>query len=249
MFGQSTKNILVAGHRGLKTFYPENTMVSFRAALDAGVDMIETDLRLSLDEELVIIHDESVDRTTDASGKVNEFTLKELKKLDAGSKFSSEFIGERVITFDEFLEFAKPTRLSLNIEIKDFTHKCVDKAIKALTDAGLQDRFVITCWSAAITSYAHEKYGVPTQGFPSRFMIDSNNKTYSHLYSVGVNVDWLEESDCKKEKFSKQDIDYWTWCPDTEDDVVKCINAGTTLMTCNNPFPALKVLRERKLHK
>lgn len=249
MFGQSVKNILVAGHRGIKTLYPENTMVSFKAAHDAGVDMIEMDLRLTKDGKLVVIHDTTLDRTTDGTGVVSDFTLSELKKLDAGCKFDARFAGEKMITFDEFLEFVKTTDLLLNVELKSYARDCADKAVKALTDAGLNGRYVIASFSAELTTYAHAKYGVPTQGFPVKYMANPDADTNKHLYSVGVAVDWLNDPECKKEVFDALGIDYWTWCPDTEPDVLRCIEAGTTLMTCNDPFPALKVLREKNLHK
>lgn len=72
--GQSTENILVAGHRGICALYPENTMVSFRAALEADVDNIEMDLNVTRDGRLVVIHDTTLDRTTDKTGKVRDYT-------------------------------------------------------------------------------------------------------------------------------------------------------------------------------
>ena len=81
---QSPKNIYVAAHRGWRTKYPENTMESFRAAEALGVDQLELDVRVTKDDELVVIHDPTVDRTTDGTGLVREKTLTELKALDAG---------------------------------------------------------------------------------------------------------------------------------------------------------------------
>ena len=88
---QSSKNIYVAGHRGWPAKYPENTMESFRAAEQLGVDQIELDVRITKDGELVIIHDAMVDRTTNGTGFVCEKTLAELKSLDAGSHKGEEF--------------------------------------------------------------------------------------------------------------------------------------------------------------
>ena len=88
----ATKYMRVAAHRGFSEKYPENTMEAFRAALEAGADEIETDVRVSADGELVLIHDETADRTTDGTGKICEMTLAELKKLDAGIKKGAEFV-------------------------------------------------------------------------------------------------------------------------------------------------------------
>ena len=92
--GQSTENILVAGHRGICALYPENTMVSFRAALEADVDNIEMDLNVTRDGRLVVIHDTTLDRTTDKTGKVRDCTFDEIKSCDAGGKFDKKFKGE-----------------------------------------------------------------------------------------------------------------------------------------------------------
>ena len=83
---QSEKNIFVAAHRGWSEKYPENTILAFEKALELGVDQIELDIRITKDDQLVVIHDATVDRTTNGTGAVNSFTLAELQQLDAGIK-------------------------------------------------------------------------------------------------------------------------------------------------------------------
>ncbi|TWV49299.1 glycerophosphodiester phosphodiesterase [Streptomyces misionensis] len=102
-------NFLTIGHRGVMGVEPENTLRSFVAAQQAGLDLIELDLHLSKDGALVVMHDADVDRTTDGSGPIAEKTLAELRALDAGR-------GERVPVFEEVLD-AVPT--PLQAEIKD----------------------------------------------------------------------------------------------------------------------------------
>ena len=82
---QNSSNIYVAAHRGWRSKYPENTMEAFRAAIELGVDQIETDVRITKDGVLVLIHDDTVDRTTNGIGRVCDLTLADLKALDAGS--------------------------------------------------------------------------------------------------------------------------------------------------------------------
>ncbi|MFI9612738.1 glycerophosphodiester phosphodiesterase [Streptomyces sp. NPDC052023] len=102
-------NFLTIGHRGVMGVEPENTLRSFVAAQEAGLDAIELDLHLSKDGALVVMHDTAVDRTTDGSGPIAEKTLAELRTLDAGR-------GERVPVFEEVLE---AVRAPLQAEIKD----------------------------------------------------------------------------------------------------------------------------------
>ncbi|UXX96444.1 glycerophosphodiester phosphodiesterase family protein [Streptomyces sp. AD2-2] len=102
-------NFLTIGHRGVMGLEPENTLRSFVAAEQAGLDVIELDLHLSQDGALVVMHDADVDRTTDGTGPIAERTLDELRTLDAGR-------GERVPVFDEVLDAVKSP---LQAEIKD----------------------------------------------------------------------------------------------------------------------------------
>ena len=108
---------LIVAHRGYSAQYPENTLVAFRAADNAGAHMIELDVNLTLDRRLVVIHDENVDRTTNGSGMVRRLTMEELRRLDAGSWFNARFEGERVPALSQVLDAAKG-RLKVNIEIK-----------------------------------------------------------------------------------------------------------------------------------
>lgn len=114
--------MLRIGHRGACGYEPENTLPSFKKALELNVDIIELDVRLTKDKKLVVIHDKSTDRTTDEKGCVSDKTLKELKKLDAGN-------GERIPTLEEVLDLIN-RRTKVNIELKEEgTSKLVFKLI------------------------------------------------------------------------------------------------------------------------
>ena len=178
LFHKSETDIVVSGHRGMLARYPENTMLSFRKAIEAGVDQLEIDINMTRDRELVIIHDCTVDRTTEKSGRVRSFTLDEIKRMDAGSHKDDAFRGERIPTLKELLDVVAPTDISLNVEIKDTTFETVDKTVKMLLDYGMEDRFVIACFDANIVQYAHQKYGVMTQGFPVQepYQINLSNR-------------------------------------------------------------------------
>ena len=108
---------LCIAHRGVSARYPENTLSAFRAAKDAGAHMIELDVTLSKDRQLVVIHDRTVDRTTNASGAVKAFTLEQLSQLDAGSWFDTAFSREFVPSLEQVFTLVKG-HLGVNIEIK-----------------------------------------------------------------------------------------------------------------------------------
>lgn len=114
---KTRKKPLVVGHRGSSGTAPENTLASFRQAIEAGADMVELDVRLTKDFFLVVLHDRDVRRTTNGSGKIWNLTLEELRRLDAGSWFGPEFAGERIPTLRQVMELLPPNVL-LNMEVK-----------------------------------------------------------------------------------------------------------------------------------
>ena len=110
--------MLNIAHRGASGTFPENTLSAFRAAIDAGADMCELDVQLTRDGAVVVIHDETVDRTTDGTGEVAALTLEEIQRLDAGVKFKGGKVkGERISTLDEVFA-ATSGKCGLNIELK-----------------------------------------------------------------------------------------------------------------------------------
>lgn len=128
---------LIIAHRGLSARFPENTLAAFAAALDAGAEMMELDVTLTRDRQLVVIHDDTVDRATDGAGTVSAMTLADLRRLDAGSWFDPRFAGERIPTLDEVLALARG-RAGVNIEIKasaveaDFPADAVEHQVLAV---------------------------------------------------------------------------------------------------------------------
>jgi glycerophosphoryl diester phosphodiesterase len=110
---------LVIGHRGASAVAPQNTLAAFRKAMELGADGVELDVQLSADGVPVVMHDFTVDRTTDGTGPVRSKTLAELKALDAGSTFSPQFVGERIPTLSQVLAGLEG-KLLVNVELKDF---------------------------------------------------------------------------------------------------------------------------------
>lgn len=115
--GSFDKTPLIVAHRGFRARYPENTLSAFRAAETAGAPAVELDVTLTRDRRVVVLHDDTVDRTTDGKGAVADMTLGELKRLDAGAWFDPGFAGERIPTLAEVLDGLGP-ETGVNIEIK-----------------------------------------------------------------------------------------------------------------------------------
>jgi glycerophosphoryl diester phosphodiesterase len=111
---------LVFGHRGASAYAPMNTIPAFELAAAQGADGVELDVHLSQDGQLIVLHDFTVDHTTDGHGYARDMTLAELRQLDAGVNFGDQFRGVRIPTLDEVFE-AVGRRLFINVEIKSET--------------------------------------------------------------------------------------------------------------------------------
>jgi glycerophosphoryl diester phosphodiesterase len=137
-------------HRGASALAPENTIAAFERAVELGADAIEFDIHLSRDGELVVIHDDTLDRTTDGSGPVRERRLGELMRLDAGRWFGEGFAGQRIPSLDEVLDrFAGKVALALEIKAgSTFFPGIEEKVISALRERAAIDQ-------AAVASFDH----------------------------------------------------------------------------------------------
>ncbi len=122
LFARRTGRPLISAHRGFSTAAPENTLPALEAARRAGADVAEIDVRLTRDGQVVLMHDRSVERTTNGAGLVKDLTLAEIKALDAGSWFDPRFRGEHVPTLAEVLEWSGG-RLGLLIELKNYPYR------------------------------------------------------------------------------------------------------------------------------
>ena len=142
---------LIFGHRGSAGTYPENTMQSFIAAYQAGADGIELDVQMTKDGELVVIHDETVDRTTDGFGLVKDLFLSDILKLDASYTFS-QFRGKvKIPTLEEVLQWvATLPSLLVNIELKNGIVEypmIEEKAIELVRKFGLENRTILSSFN------------------------------------------------------------------------------------------------------
>jgi len=140
----------VTAHRGEPATTPENTMPAFRAAVASGADLVETDVQLTADRIPVLLHDSTVDRTTDGEGLVGELTFAEVRALDAGSWYAPEFAGTRVPLFDELLNYLalEATEVRALIELKGTWD--VDETrllVSSVRARGLSDRVAFASFS------------------------------------------------------------------------------------------------------
>jgi len=139
----------VLGHRGAAAHAPENTLAAFRLALEQGADGIELDVRLSRDGEVMVLHDGRVERVTDGQGALADLTRAEIQRLDAGSRFSTAFAGERIPSLAEVFE-SLGDRPLYDLEIKNFSapHNGLEaKVLDLVRRYGLEERVLFSSFN------------------------------------------------------------------------------------------------------
>lgn len=253
--------VLLAAHRGDRKFYPENTMPAFQAAHRAGVDMIETDIRMTADGHLVVIHDRSSLRTTGVDRPVNEMTLAEVKELDAGHLFSVAFSGTRVPTVQEFLEWVSKTELLVNWELKDYPGEtgeehafaCTDRLLAMIAEYGMENRSMVNSFSNRILEYIWQKQGhrFPIHGqgiYHCPRYVDRQDAAVTELF------DWCCLWPNGKTGSPLDNPENFEYClqngvipclciPDKAEDYEKALRLGCRMFTSNDIHTADQILR------
>lgn len=148
---------MIFGHRGFSGYYPENTMLAFqKIAEETAADGIELDIQLTKDGEIVIMHDETLDRTTNGSGWIKDYTLAELKTLSVGVNVKGFFPRQTIPTLREYFDFVRQTKLITNIELKTSVveYAGIEEKLAALVhEYGLEDRL----WYSSFNHYTIER--------------------------------------------------------------------------------------------
>ncbi len=244
---KAKNKILITGHRGNPSVFPENTAASFQSAVACGVDMVKTDIHLTKDNVLIIMHDDDVSRTTDGTGLIREKTYSEIKKLNAGTKEQPA----QVPTLREFLEYcAEIPNLLLNLEFKVYlddegqqrVQYTVNETVKMCKELGLEDRIMFNSFDAFVLEYVYRTYGKKylLHGFyPYSIM---KNVTIDPSVYLDYACYWASGEEAKKlcRELKKLNIEPCTGFNTKEADFFEAVSYGCTLFTENDPQSAIE---------
>ncbi|QUM86752.1 MULTISPECIES: glycerophosphoryl diester phosphodiesterase [unclassified Moritella] len=208
---------MITGHRGAAALAPENTLASIQKAAESGIKWIEIDTQLSADNIPVIIHDQTVQRCTNGKGLVGELTLAELKGLDAGSWFASEFTGETIPTLKEALLVCQENDLNMNLEIKIYS----EDEIKSLVERVVEtvkvlnfpiDKLLFSSFSQTALKHCQALYPGVRRGFitknkPSDMLVSIKPLA---LYSLHIDHRILNETLAESIKEAGLTLMIWT---------------------------------------
>ncbi|PHN06264.1 glycerophosphodiester phosphodiesterase [Flavilitoribacter nigricans] len=245
--------VQVIAHRGGAKLAPENTLAAIRQAVELGVDMIEIDVILSKDGEVIVIHDDKIDRTTDGEGIVKEMTLEEIRQYDAGSWFDARFAGEKVPTLDEVFE-AIDGRTILLIEIKDGDEAypgLEKKVVDAIHRFDAGDWVVVQSFNqksvlrtremdpSLITYYL---MGKNFADFYEELASESTSSTPLPYNGIAVHFSGIDAERAKKVHDTGYKLLVWT--VNEEEDMEKMMTAGVDGIITDRPDQLKQLMKE-----
>ncbi|MCL6519864.1 MAG: glycerophosphodiester phosphodiesterase [Armatimonadetes bacterium] len=242
------QKVLTIAHRGFSAIAPENTLAAFKRALELKPDLIECDVRRTKDGKIIIIHDATVDRTTNGTGRVADMTLEELRQLDAGSWFGAQYAGERLPTLEEFLNLPWGETQPI-IEIKE--QSLEDDVVALVQQRGMSER-------TAICSF-HHKIGLRLKELDCliRFspLISSqteisgdeavrlaNEAAAVNGWVFGVNYTAITPDLVKATHAANMLMEAWT--VDDEENIRRMVTMGVDVIASNQLDLLLQVLAE-----
>lgn len=224
--------MLCIAHRGASGYAPEGTRAAFERAIAMGADAVETDVQLTADGQLVLFHDDMVDRTSDGQGPLADHTLAELRALDLGGWYGTEFAGERILTVEEALdEFA--TRTSLVLEIKD--PRTAIPLAKLLSAREIRDGITLRSfsWGALLDAkevYAKLPYGILTMSCGEDVIARSVRRGFAQ---ISAHIDRLTAR-CVALGHDRG-LDVFAWGLSRRDQVERLFEIGADGAGCNWP--------------
>ena len=224
--------MMIIGHRGAAALEPENTLLSIKRAIDIGVDAVEIDVHLSKDRELVVIHDATVDRTTDGTGPVSSYTVQEIKRLDAGK-------GEAISTLQEVIDLIdKRVMLIIELKEKGAERSVVDLIIRN----NLFDKaYVISFWHRLVKTAkemdSRTKTGVLLVGSP----VDACIATQASADALVMKYSFVDREFVKIAH--KKGLRVFIWNIDDQDLLKPYVDMGVDAIGSNDPRVLVKYFR------
>jgi glycerophosphoryl diester phosphodiesterase len=239
-------SILRVAHRGASAQYPENTLQAFRQAIQQGVDMLEIDLHLTADDRLVVIHDTTLERTTNGRGNICDYSLEEIRQLDAGQ-------GERVPIFEEVIQLARDAQIRLCVEIKGRNEAeglaIAESVIRQLEESDFLSQAIVTSFSPqALLRVKALQPEVSTMFDPSP---QDGSLTPRQICAQAlqaaancVSYDFRFLTPAIVRECQLTGLTLWPWDPDEPTDIQRVINLGAHGIMTNRPDILNKVIND-----
>lgn len=235
------------GHRGFSGKYPENTMLAFQKAYEAGCDGIELDVHFTKDNVMVIIHDEDIKRTTNGSGLVKDFTFEELRKFDASASFTGQYGFNPIPSFEEYVAWVKDLDIITNIEIKNgvYYYEGLEEAlIDIVRKNHLEDRIIFSSFNNASVMKCKRLAPEIKCGFLMDGCIGNANGYAKSMGIECVHPDWHKLTDEEIKACHERGVEINTWTVNEEADIRHMAEMGVEGIISNYPDLCGKVIKE-----
>lgn len=230
------KRIQVCGHRGYPAKYPQNTLPSLAAAIEAGCDRVEYDVHWTKDRELVICHDSTINATSDGSGAIADMTYDELLKYDFGVRKGNEFKGTRIPRLEEALDMMNKRNPSLFhlVELKVADGDYAEAVLTELAKRNMQKRFSIVSFHLDMLRNLKKKHPeIMIHGNPPTDRRPINFEDYRGFDFVGVYKEILSEDVVRGFHSVGASVDAWP--VDSIEELERLIPMGIDSVTSNDP--------------
>ena len=241
------KNTLVIAHRGASGYAPENSLSAFRLAMEMQADGIELDIQMTRDGHVVVLHDETIQRTSNGSGFVRDFTLEELKKLDFGSWFSKDFSDEPIPTLREVFQSLSSWKGLLNIEVKNSIicyPGILEKMMEVVSESYFQGNIVYSSFNHESMYQLKKLYpeantaALIEMAFPKvESYAEMLGVSAIHPYFEFISSQWMDEC-------LKADLKVRTYTVNSCEEVREMKRLGVHAVITNYPDRALEWLKE-----
>ncbi len=242
------REVVIVAHRGVSSEAPENTLAAFRRAIEQEADYFELDCCLTKDGHVVVIHDDTVNRTTNGHGLVREMTLAEIKKLDAGSWRHEKFADERIPTLGESLDVAKG-KIGVYIEIKPpiyHNEGIVPKVVKAIEERDMAGEVVIQSFEHLYVKEAKElNPNIRTETLTDGGPVDAAQVAETALAEgYNTNMDYLTKERVNQLHAAGKTIAIYTlnW----PDHILHALDCGVDVIITDKPKVVIQTLAKRK---
>lgn len=231
-------SLLAFGHRGAAAHAPENTLASFAEASRLGADGVELDVQLSADKQLVVFHDDQLERVTNGRGALAEHTLAELQSLDAGSWFSPRFAAETIPTLSEVFEALAGTALQVNVELKHGPRmsELVDATLAVVRDAGARAKVVYSSFDFRALRLLRERD--PDAAIGVLFVYGGEEKALqeaTRLSACNIHPPTLSASADLVAQAHAEGRQVWVWTANEASDIDRLVAAGVDAIMSDYP--------------
>ncbi len=237
-------------HRGFSGHYPENTMLAFQKAIDAGCEGIELDVHLTKDNHLVIIHDEKIDRTSNQHGLVKDMTYKELCSVDFSYKYTAQFGFQKIPSLREYFELVKNKAIITNIELKTgvYEYPGIEKAVYDLIcEYNLQKKVVISSFNHNSVMRMKTLDSKIECGFLSEtWILDTGSYVSSHNIEA-FHPDFHMLTPKETDDLKKHGVKINTWTVNEEADILNMIKKEVDGIISNYPDRVASLLKQTNL--